>query len=63
MSKCCVVQLPAMGKCCDPHSFTGDREFTVKVKVHCGEGDEGCRIEFAHDNCCGEEQGGGAPKK
>ena len=61
MSKCCVVQLPAMGKCCeqlqsccDPHSFTGEREFTIKVKVRCAEGDEGCRIELSHEGCCTE---------
>ena len=59
-SKHVVIQLPALGECCGPAQSCceslkggGEREFVVKVKVQCGDGDEGCRIEIAHpEGCC-----------
>lgn len=69
MSKCCVVQLPAMGQCCehlkaccDPQQLKGEHEFTVKVKVLCSDGEAGCRIEFAPQGCCEPPAEGGKGK-
>ena len=63
MSKCCVMKLPAMGKCCEAIHDGAEHEFTIKVKVQCSEGEEGCRIEFSHENCCDEPAAGGPAKK
>ena len=62
MCKCCVITLPAMGKCCD--SKGGEKEFTVKVKVKCSPDDEECRIEMSPEDCCaGDKPEGGSDKK
>jgi hypothetical protein len=63
MSKCCTIKLPAMGKCCETLHDGGEHEFTIKVKMQCGEGEDGCRIELSHEGCCDEPAAGGSGKK